>query len=173
MVSTTDRVVLAPTATWPNETVEGLAVKVSLVAPVPWSCTSRVEFEAFPVKKIHPPVHPVLVGEKVTFSVALCPAGRVKGNLKPDALNSVPLSFIAETVMLVCPPLVKTRTSVSGCPTTTLPKLKADGAPVSCFAVAPALKGIITADTVTVMMKKKTRIEKCRVRGWGSRMPSA
>jgi hypothetical protein len=25
---------------------------------------------------------------------------------------------------------------------------------------------------VTVMMKKKTRIEKCRVRGWGSRMPS-
>jgi hypothetical protein len=25
---------------------------------------------------------------------------------------------------------------------------------------------------VTVMMKKKTRIEKCRVRDWGSRMPS-
>jgi hypothetical protein len=73
--------------------------------------------------------------------------------------------------MLVCPPLVKTRTSVSGCPTTTLPKLKADGAPVSCFAVAPALKGIITADTVTVMMRKKTRIEKCRVRDWGSGMP--
>ena len=171
MVSTTDCVVLVPTATWPNETVEGLAVTLSLVAPVPSSCTSRVEFEALLVKTIHPPVHPVPVGEKVTFSVTLCPAGRVKGKLRPDALNSGALIFIAETVMLVCPPLVKTKTSVSGCPTATLPKPKADGAPVSCFAVAPALKGIITADTVTVM-KKKTRREKCRVRDWGSRMSS-
>ena len=123
------------------------------------------------VKRIDPPVHPVLVGENVTFSVALCPAGRVKGKLKPEALNSVTLSFTAETLMLVGPSLVKTRTSVSGCPTTTLPKLKADGAPVS-FAVAPALKGIITASTVTLMMKKKTRIEKGRVMDWGSRMRS-
>jgi len=164
--------VLAPTATWPNETVEGLAVTLSLVAPVPWSCTKRVEFEALLVKRIHAPVHPVAVGEKVTFSVALCPAGRVNGKLKPEALNSVAISFIAETVTLVCPLLVKTRTSVAGCPTITLPKFKADGAPVSCFAVAPALKAIITADTVTVMMKKKTRIEKRREKDWGSRMPS-
>jgi hypothetical protein len=128
-----------------------------------------VEFEALLVNKIHPPLHPVLVGEKVTFSAALCPAGRVRGNLKPDALNSAALSFIAETVMLVCPPFLKTRTSVSGWPTITLPKLKADGAPVSC--VAPALKGIITADTVTVMMKKKARIEKGRAGDRGSRIP--
>ena len=170
MVNTTDCVVLVPTATWPNETLEGLAVTLSLVAPVPWSCTSRVEFEALLVKKIHPPVHPVLVGEKVTFSAALCPACRVRGKLKPDARNSVALSFIAETVMLVCPPFLKTRTSVSEWPTRTLPKLKADGAPVSCVALA--LEGIITADTVAVMMKKKARIEKGRVRDWGSRMPS-
>lgn len=111
------------------------------------------------VKIIYPPVHPVVVGEKVTLSVTLCPAGRVKGKRKPDALNSVALTFIAETVTLVGPPLLKTRTSVSACPRITLPKLKADGAPVSCFAVAPALKGIITEETVTVM-KKKTRIEK-------------
>jgi hypothetical protein len=131
-----------------------------------------VEFEALLVKKIHPPLHPVLVGEKVTFSAALCPACRVRGKLKPDARNSVALSFIAETVMLVCPPFLKTRTSVSGWPTITLPKLKADGAPVSCFAVAPALKGIITADTVTVRMKKKARIEKGRAWERGSRIPS-
>jgi hypothetical protein len=164
-------VVLVPTATWPNETVEGLAVTLSLVAPVPWSCTKRVEFEALLVKRIHAPVHPVLVGEKVTFSVALCPAGRVNGKLKPEALNSVAIRFIAETVTLVCPLLVKTRTSVSGCPTITLPKFKADGAPVSC--VAPALKGIITADTVAVMMKmkKKARIEKRRAGDRGSRIP--
>jgi hypothetical protein len=101
---------LPPTATWPNETLEGLAPKVSLVAPVPSSSTLRTEFEALLVNVATAPVHPVLVGEKVTFSATLFPAGRINGKANPDARNSVPPRFTVETVTLVGPLFVNDRT---------------------------------------------------------------
>jgi hypothetical protein len=100
----------------------------------------------------HPPVHPVAVGEKVTFSGTLCPAGRLNGKLKLDTLNSVPLSFIAETVTLVCPPFLRTITSVSFCPIRTLPKRKPDGVHVNCCAAARSHKDSIVTNRVKVMM---------------------
>ena len=118
----------------------------------------------------HPPVHPVAVGEKVTFIGTLCPAGRLNGKLKLDTLNSVPLSFIAETVTLVCPPFVRTTTSVSFCPIRTLPKRRLDGVHVSCGVAARTHKGSIVANRMTVMLEK-TRVERGRALDWGSRMP--
>jgi hypothetical protein len=94
---------LPPTATWPKETLEGLAPKLSLVAPVPESCTLRTEFEALLVNVATAPVHAAVVGEKVTRSATLFPAGRIKGKANPDALNSDPPRFTVETVTLVGP----------------------------------------------------------------------
>ncbi len=45
-------------------------------------------------------IHPALVGENVTLSGTLCPAGRVRGKASPDALNIVPVVFMADTVTL-------------------------------------------------------------------------
>ena len=77
-------------------------------------------------------VHPVLVGENVTLSGTLCPAGRIKGKVSPDALNIVPVVFMADTVTLLCALFVRTTTSLSLCPITTLPKSRVDGVDVNC-----------------------------------------
>jgi hypothetical protein len=101
---------LAPTATWPNEMLEGLAPNVSLVAPVPASSTLRTELEALLVNVAYAPVHPVVVGEKFKFSAMLFPAGRINGKVNPEALNSVPPRFTVETLTLVGPLFVNDTT---------------------------------------------------------------
>ena len=106
-----------------------------------------------------PPVHPVAVGEKVTFREALCPAARTNGNLRLDRLNPVPVRLAADTVTLVCPPLAKTTISVSVCPMGTAPKRTVHGAQVNCCVDAPAHTG--RANSATVMRRmRKTRAEK-------------
>ena len=56
------------------------------------------------------PVHPVVVGEKFTFSETLFPAGRINVKVNPEALNSVPPKFTVETLTLVGPLFVNDTT---------------------------------------------------------------
>jgi hypothetical protein len=70
----------------------------------------RTEFEALLVNVATAPVHAVVVGEKVTCSATLFPAGTTNGTANPDARNSVPPRFTVETVTLVVPLFVNDRT---------------------------------------------------------------
>jgi hypothetical protein len=158
LVSTTGRVELVPTATCPKERLEGLIPIPSLVTPVPRTAKRSVGFEASLVNVTVPGVHPVVVGEKITFSETLCPAGTINGNAA-GAANCAKLAFIAETVTLVWPPLVKTTTAVSLWPITTLPRCRADGAHVSCCVAARTHRGSIVTKIMTVKMEE-TRVDR-------------
>jgi hypothetical protein len=60
-----------------------------------------------------PPVHPIVVGVKVTRRSTLCPAGKTSGRLKEDVVNSELPTAIPETVALVCPVLDTVTSKVS------------------------------------------------------------
>ena len=109
-VSTTGTVDLDPIATWPNDTIEGLAATGSLLSPVPPTLRLAV---ALPKNLIVPPVHPPVVGAKVTFRLILCPADNTSGRLKEDVVNSELPTVIPETVALVCPVFVTVTSKVS------------------------------------------------------------
>ncbi len=159
LLSTTATVELDPTATWPNEMLAGLATRLSLVVPEPPSSNANCVFEALLVIVVFPPAHPVAVGEKVMFSATLWPAARTNGSFRLDRLNPLPLTLAAETVTLVCPPLVKTTISVSVCPRGTPPKRIEQGAQVNCLV--DALENADEAKSATVMIRvMKTRVEK-------------
>jgi hypothetical protein len=85
-------------------------------------------------------------------------------------LNCAPLKLTADRVTLLDPPLVKTTTSVSVCPTGTAPKLTLHGAQVSCCVDVRAHNGSANSTTL-IMTSKKTRIEKDWGTDWGSLMP--
>lgn len=107
MVSTTGSVTLALTATCPKERLDGVAVRESLVTPVPAKGSWRFEFDVI-VNVAALRVHPFAVGAKATFGTTLCPAARTAGRVRPDTVNSDPPILIAEIVALVCPVFVKT-----------------------------------------------------------------
>jgi hypothetical protein len=113
LVSTTGSVELVPTATWPNDTIEGLAVTASLATPVPPTSSVRVGFDALLENLTAPGVHPSAVGVKLTLTSTLCPASKTSGRLMPDAVNSEWLSVVPETVTLVCPVFVTVTSKVS------------------------------------------------------------
>jgi len=127
-------------------------------------------FDALLLKVIPPCVHPVALGEYVTFTGTLCPAARVNGKVNPGARNAAPLVFIAETVTLVFPAFVNTTTAVSLLPTATLPKNSEEGEQLSCWAFARAHSGSMAAHSATAINKK--RLGRCWVRDWGSLMSS-
>jgi len=81
-VITTGTVELVPIATWPNDTIEGLAVKGSLLTPEPSTSSGRLAFDESLENLIVPPVHPFAVGVKLTLRSTLCPASKTKGRLK-------------------------------------------------------------------------------------------
>jgi hypothetical protein len=107
------------------------------------------------LKVIPPCVHPVALGEYVTFTGTLCPAAKVNGKVTPDARKLAPLVFIAETVTLVFPLFVKTATAVSLLLTATLPKNSEEGEQLSCGALARARKGSMAAHRATAINKKR------------------
>ena len=113
LVSTRGSFVLLPSATWPNVMLVGLTFSVSLLTPAPSRPTCNVEPRKLLVNVSRPPVHPVAVGANFTLKVTLAPAARCNGKLTWDRLNSLPLTFIAETVTEVCPPFFSITTCVS------------------------------------------------------------
>lgn len=114
LVTTTGTVELLPVATEPNDTIDGLPVALSRVAPVPATPSIRVELEALLEKVISvSPVQPVAAGVKVTFRLMLCPADRTNGRLKLDGVKSELATAILETVTLVCPLFARVTIKVS------------------------------------------------------------
>jgi len=112
-VSTTGTVELVPIATWPNDTIEGLAVTDSLVSPEPPTSSLRLAFDEPLENLILPPLHPIAVGVKLTPRLTLCPAGKTSGRLKLDVVNSALPTAIPEIVALVCPVFVTVTSKVS------------------------------------------------------------
>lgn len=75
---------------------------------------------------------PVVEGSKVTLKEVDCPAARVRGTVKPVALNPVPLTLIFDTDTLELPVFVSVTLWVALVPVARLPKLSEAGVGVSC-----------------------------------------
>jgi hypothetical protein len=156
LVSTTGSVALVPTAFFPKERLAGEAVRSVLLTPDPENQIGTLGLAALVVKVTFPsvhPVHPSAVGVNVTLSVALAPAAREMGRLKPDTLNEEPATLIAETVVLLAPELVKTMIWVSDCPNGTAPNLSFDGIHASCCVAAREHNGNRTTKAMRMTME--------------------
>lgn len=81
-----------------------------------------VVLDASEVKEIVPLAEPAVVGANVAPKVRLCPGMRVSGRFSPLTLNSLPLTFACETVMVVPPVFVRVSDCVVLPLTRTLPK---------------------------------------------------
>jgi hypothetical protein len=174
-LSTTGTVELVPIATWPNDTVEGLAVTESLFTPVPLTSSTRVAFDALLENLIMPPDHPMAVGVKLTLRSTLCPASKTSGRLKLDVVNSELFTVNPETVTLVCPLFVTVTSIVSVWPTTIAPNRRKGGVHASCGVAAPALTGAMPRSAIAMPMVRKWNVRTRR--DWmldgGSRIPSS
>jgi hypothetical protein len=107
LMSNTESVVLPPTATWPNERLEGEATSPSLATPEPVTCNWRFGFPVL-LKVTVPAVLPSAVGANVTLRLILPPAARSTGRVTPETLNSDPVTLMVEIVRSVWPVFVKT-----------------------------------------------------------------
>lgn len=70
-VTTTESVMLDPTATSPKDRLEGAAVSGSLITPVPPRPSFKLGFDALLVTVMSAPTHPVAFGAKVTLRFTL------------------------------------------------------------------------------------------------------
>lgn len=96
---------LAPTFTEPKLTLEGLALSC-IVMPEPDSGTARGEFAAVLVIEMLPVALAAVVGAKPAVKLALCPADKVKGSVRPLKLKPAPLGVAPETVTVEFPVFV-------------------------------------------------------------------
>lgn len=116
---------LPPTATLPKARVAGDTESCALDDPSPESGTEILESPLSLVTVSVPVADPDADGEKMTFSVTLCPAATVAGRLGiVPRLNPPPLMPICDTVKVLVPlaGLLTTRETVFLPPTATLPK---------------------------------------------------
>jgi hypothetical protein len=139
LVNVSDKLVLLPTWTLPNDRLVGVGVSVPWAIPVAVSGMLKLEFMPFEVTLTLPLAGPLAVGAKSTAKDVLCPAASViglKGTLK---LKPVPLALTVETETLVPPVLVKVSDKLVLLPTWTLPneRLVAFGASVPAIIPFP------------------------------------
>lgn len=120
LVSTTGNVDPAPTATFPNARLGGVAVTVSPATPEPPISRSKVGLEAL-AKLTSPSAEPVDLGAKITLTSKLAPAARTSGSFNFDVVNSLLTTVTVEIVKLAGPLLVTVTRSVLVWPTVTLP----------------------------------------------------
>jgi len=111
LVRTTGTLNVVPIATWPNDTIDGLALTGSLLMPVP--PTLRLAVDVLLKNLTVPPVHPVVVGAKLTLRLTLWPAAKTSGRLKEDVVNAELPTTIPETVALIFPVFVTVTSKVS------------------------------------------------------------
>jgi len=154
-LTTTGTVELLPIVTGPNDTVEGLAITESALAPVPLTPRGRVGFDALLENSMVPSVAPVAAGVKLTLSSTLCPEGKTTGRLRLDELNSELLKVTAETVTLVSPLFVRETCMVPLWPTTIAPNRRFGGVHASCGVTAPALVGTMPTSAIAMPMVRK------------------
>jgi len=135
---------LLPVATFPKATLPGLATKVELVVtPVPTMLTICGEPGALSVNVMLPAPAPAAVGANCALKERLCPAVKVVGRERPLIPKPVPATVARLIVRFDVPLFVNFTLCVPLCPTTTFPKVSADGAivkpvcvPVPVIAIA-------------------------------------
>jgi len=126
-----------PTWTLPKPRLVGLVVSWPGVMPVPDRGTFRAGLDAFEVIARLPLAPLPDVGANATLKLALWPAFKVIGKLKPLRVNAEPVALAAEMVTLAAPELVIVSTSVWEVPTWTLPKPRLGEFAMSWPEVAP------------------------------------
>ena len=127
--SVVDRVLVLPTSMLPKLRLAGLRVNCPIVVVVP--VPLKGIFNPGPETKIFPVVELVVCGVKLTFSVMLAPAERVKGKPGPLAENPPPVVCKPLTVTELEPVLVTTTGEVALLPTATWPNDTAVGLAVT------------------------------------------
>lgn len=129
---------LVPTVTLPKLSVDGATANCNCngLAAIPVSGIASVVSEAFEVIATLPLALPVVLGLNITVNLAVCPAAKFSGRLRPLTLKPAPVTGACVTVTLDVPVLV----SVSVCdwlaPVCTLAKFTLAGATVRFPAAA-------------------------------------
>ena len=138
-VNVSDKLMLLPTWTLPNERLVGVGVSVAWATPVAVSGMLKLEFMPFEVMLTLPLAAPLAVGAKSTVKDVLCPAASVTGLKALNKPKPVPLALTVEIETLVPPVLVNVSDKIALLPTWTLPneRLAAFGASV------PGVPGVI------------------------------
>jgi hypothetical protein len=122
LVSVCETVLVLPVVTFPKLWLVGLAATSPGITPVPDNEIFKVELDALLVKLRFPLTLPLDCGENRTLNDVLCPAFRVRGNVRPLKLMPVPVTFACEIVTLEPPELVKVSMRLFELPVCTLPK---------------------------------------------------
>lgn len=122
---------LVPVETFPKAAFDGIAESCGWVA-MPLSAMFSGEFGALLVIEMLPVSLPPTVGAKRTVKVALCPAVRVLGVIKPLILNPVPVAVACEIARLAVPLLVKVMVWELFPPVATEPKVTTEGLAPIC-----------------------------------------
>lgn len=104
---------LVPVTTWPNERLEGAAIRKRLVAPEPARRSCKFEVDPSMVNVAVLRIRPNAAGANVIFRAMLCPGARTAGRVRPVTANAGSPTSIAEIVALVPPVFVKTVSCVS------------------------------------------------------------
>ena len=98
---------------------------------------------------------PPATGAKPTLKVALCPAAKVIGVVRPLAVKPLPATASCETVTLELPVLVRATVLLLLLPTLTFPKLTLVGLAPSCtLTAAPVPPSGITVGEVGALLTK-------------------
>jgi len=119
------RVWFCPTVTLPKLSDVGLAARVPTASvPTPETGTVSVASEALEASVRFPFEVPEVVGENFTLKLALCPAARVEGAVRPLRVYPAPEMLAFEMVRLALPVFVTVPEIVWALPTVTFPKLK-------------------------------------------------
>ena len=131
-VNVSDKLVLLPTWTVPNDRLVGVGVSVPWATPVAVSGMLKLEFVPLEVMLTLPLAAPLAVGVNSTAKDVLCPAASVTGLKGTLKLKPVPLALTVEIETLVPPVLVNVSDKLVLLPTWTLPneRLVAFGASV-------------------------------------------
>lgn len=148
---------MAPTETFPKDTLPGDAVNVELVeTPLPTRVTVCGDVGALSVNTMLPVAAPAVVGANCTLKESDWPPVKVFGRESPLMPNPVPVTVATLMTTLVVPVLVSSMDWVLLCPTTTFPKVTAEGEmlrPV-CVPVplSETVSGELDASLITVRL---------------------
>ena len=127
LVNVSERLLLLPTCTLPNERLVGFADTVPGVTPVPDRGMLRLGFDPVEVMLMSPLATPAAMGANRAVNVVLCPAFNVIGTARPLRLKPLPAAVAAEMVRAVPPEFVSVPESDFELPVCTVPKLKLEG----------------------------------------------
>lgn len=135
------------TVTFPKATLPGFALIVELVVtPLPTMLNTWGDPGALSVKVMLPVAAPLPVGANCALNEMLCPAPKFFGNVIPLMPNEFPATVAKLIVKFELPLFVSWTLCAPLCPTTTLPKLKEEGAIVKPVCVPVPLNEIITGE---------------------------